>query len=135
GQLVRPLLASGRSEIEHYAQHHGLAFVDDVSNRDTAMDRNFLRAQVLPLLATRWPAYRRSVARAAGHLSAAALALGDNHGAADPVVSIMGDPGIALSSLLREPAEAAAARLRAWLRERGCLAPDRAALDEFLRQL
>ena len=132
GQLVRPLLDYSRDEIERYAGHHGLAYVEDPSNANTAMDRNFLRGQVLPLLASRWPAYRQSVARASGHMAAAALILAD---VPETVYSAMGDPGLLVAPLNGGSQEAAATKLRAWLRARGYQAPDRATLAEFLRQL
>ncbi len=135
GLLVRPLLDYGRSEIEHYAARHGLAYVEDPSNSNTAVDRNFLRAELLPLLASRWPGYRQTVARASGHMAAAASVLADQLGVPDTVHSAMGDPGLLVSRLLTGPGDVAATRLRAWLRARGRQAPDQAALAEFLRQL
>jgi len=132
GQLVRPLLDNSRSEIEHYAAHHGLEYVEDPSNNNIAMDRNFLRARLLPLLASRWPAYRQSVARASGHMAAAALVLAD---VPETVHSAMGDPGLLLAPLINSLGEVTATRLRAWLRAQGCQMPDNVALIEFLRQL
>lgn len=55
GQIVRPLLSFRRAELEAYARHHDLSWVEDESNRDDAYDRNYLRLQVLPLLEQRWP--------------------------------------------------------------------------------
>ena len=135
GLLVRPLLDYGRNEIEHYAAHHSLDYVEDPSNGNTAMDRNFLRAELLPLLASRWPAYRQSVARASGHMASAVVALADKLGTPETLLNVMGDPGLALAPLITGSVEVAAIRVRAWLRGRGCQAPDHAALDEFLRQL
>jgi len=135
GLLVRPLLDYGRSEIEHYAAHYGLEFVQDPSNSNTLMDRNFLRAKLLPLLSTRWPGYRQTVVRASAHMAAASRALTEQLGVPETVRSVMGDPGLVLSQLHKEPGEVVATRLRAWLRARGCQAPDHAALAEFVRQL
>ncbi len=135
GQLVRPLLDCPRTELERYAVHHGLSFVVDPSNHDTAMDRNFLRADVLPRLASRWPAYRQSVARAMGHAATAAELLAASVGVPDTVHSGMGDPGLRVSQLLEPPRAIAAARLRAWLSAQDRRLPDHAALAEFLRQL
>jgi tRNA(Ile)-lysidine synthase len=135
GQLVRPLLDYPRTELERYAAQHGLTFVADPSNHDTAIDRNFLRADVLPVLASRWPAYRQSVARAMGHVAAAAESLAASVGVPDTVHSVMGDPGLRVSHLLEPAQPIAAARLRAWLVAQGRRLPDHAALVEFLRQL
>jgi tRNA(Ile)-lysidine synthase len=135
GLLVRPLLDCARTELERYAACHGLAFVTDPSNLNTAMDRNFLRADVLPLLASRWPAYRQSVARAISLSASAAATLASSVGVPETVHSKMGDPGVRVARILESAPDIAAARLRAWLAAQGCRAPDHAALAEFLRQL
>jgi len=69
--LLRPLLALPRREVVAYARAHRLRWVEDESNRDVALTRNFLRLQVGPLLETRFPRWRESLARAARHFSAA----------------------------------------------------------------
>lgn len=71
GTLLRPLLGCSRAELHAYAQSHGLAWVEDPSNADERFSRNFLRRQVMPLLAERWPQVTASLARSAGHLSEA----------------------------------------------------------------
>ncbi|HEY6132178.1 MAG TPA: tRNA lysidine(34) synthetase TilS [Halioglobus sp.] len=135
GLLVRPLLEYRRRDIEQYAVHHRLAYVEDPSNSNTAMDRNFLRSEVLPLLASRWPRYRQSVARTRRHMAAAAVVMADELGVPETVHSVMGDRGLLLTPLMGGPVEVAATRLRAWLRAQGFLVPDSAVLAEFLRQL
>ena len=64
-ELFRPLLDIPRSAIEHYAKQQGLQWVDDPSNKNSDIDRNFLRLQLLPLLHQRWPQYRQTIARSA----------------------------------------------------------------------
>ncbi|MDP9941806.1 tRNA(Ile)-lysidine synthase [Pseudomonas sp. 3400] len=71
GSLVRPLLDCSRAELQAYAQSHGLAWIEDPSNADERFSRNFLRRQVMPLLAERWPQASNSLARSASHLSEA----------------------------------------------------------------
>jgi tRNA(Ile)-lysidine synthase len=63
--LLRPLLAVPRHEILAYARAHGLQWVEDESNRDDALTRNFLRLHVGPLLEARFPRWRENLARAA----------------------------------------------------------------------
>jgi tRNA(Ile)-lysidine synthase len=48
--LVRPLLGEPRAEITAYAQRHGVAFREDVSNSSTDILRNRIRHELLPLL-------------------------------------------------------------------------------------
>ena len=68
--LLRPLLAVPRSRILAYARARRLRWVEDDANRDAALTRNFLRLQVGPLLETRFPRWRESLARAARHFAA-----------------------------------------------------------------
>ena len=71
GHLLRPLLSCSRAELQAYADEHRLRWVEDPSNADSRFSRNYLRHQVLPLLARRWPQATASLARAAEHLGEA----------------------------------------------------------------
>lgn len=63
--LVRPFLSVSRAQIESYANHHKLSWIEDESNQDTHYDRNFLRQQVLPIISNRWPSFAATVSRSA----------------------------------------------------------------------
>ncbi|WP_288374782.1 tRNA lysidine(34) synthetase TilS [uncultured Pseudomonas sp.] len=82
GRLVRPLLDLTRDQLQRYAQASGLRWIEDPSNTDTRFARNFLRADVFPLLHQRWPQASQSLARSAAHLGEA-LALLDELAATD----------------------------------------------------
>lgn len=69
--LLRPLLTATRADVDAYAAENGLVWIDDESNADTAYTRNFLRHEITPRLAARFPQYRESLARAARHASEA----------------------------------------------------------------
>ena len=56
GRLLRPMLGIPTAAIEAYAARNTLLWIDDPSNSDTRFDRNFLRKEILPRLASRWPA-------------------------------------------------------------------------------
>ena len=56
GYLLRPLLGVRGSDIRDYAVRHGLQWIEDPSNEDTNLDRNYLRKELMPILAARWPA-------------------------------------------------------------------------------
>lgn len=135
GRLARPLLLQSRAALESYASAHGLSCVEDPSNSDSTQDRNFLRNEVLPLIAARWPGYRRTVVRASEHMATAAGLLAREVPAPGTIRNVMGDPGVALADLESGSREEAALALRQWLRSAGLPAPDRAALAEFQRQL
>lgn len=65
GRIVRPLLQTGRAEIEDYLQTHRLSHVEDSTNADTHYARNRLRRELWPRLATINPALERSIGRTA----------------------------------------------------------------------
>jgi tRNA(Ile)-lysidine synthase len=71
GWLVRPLLTTGRDELDAYAREQGLVWIDDPSNQCTDHARNYLRHRVMPVLHQRWPRASSSMARAAEHLGEA----------------------------------------------------------------
>lgn len=63
--LLRPLLACARQELHEYAVCQSLSWVEDESNSDEALDRNYLRHRVLPALVERWPAAAQKLAQTA----------------------------------------------------------------------
>ncbi len=65
GFVLRPLLDVPRAVLFDYAAREGLTWIEDPANADEHMDRNYLRHQVLPALARRWPGMRGTVARSA----------------------------------------------------------------------
>ncbi|WOJ94601.1 tRNA lysidine(34) synthetase TilS [Congregibacter variabilis] len=132
GSLLRPLLDLPRSDLQAYAMDHDLVWIDDPSNADTRFDRNYLRQEIMPLLAKRWPGYRSTLSRAATQLRELSEHLPGP--VMKTVYGSLGDPGFAIDDLPREPALAALA-LRQWLKERSLLAPPAARLLEFLRQM
>ncbi len=50
GLVTRPLLELSRREIAAYAEEHGIPYVTDATNFDTAYARNALREEVVPVL-------------------------------------------------------------------------------------
>lgn len=60
--VIRPFLDHARQDILDYANRHQLVWIEDESNQQPHFSRNFLRQEVLPLIAKKWPHYRQSVA-------------------------------------------------------------------------
>jgi len=122
GRLIRPLLSFPRVALPAYAQAQGVAWVDDESNQNLHFDRNFCRHDVLPALASRWPAYRESWSRSA-LLCAEADALLDDLAAMD-YQHIQGKVGTVVSLAALHGLNEARQRnvLRYWLQQAG--APD-----------
>ena len=67
-RLLRPLLPFSRSRIEAYARSRGLDWLDDDSNRDPALLRNWLRHHLLPQLSARLPHADRHILAAVSQL-------------------------------------------------------------------
>ncbi|MBC9249719.1 tRNA lysidine(34) synthetase TilS [Pseudomonas alcaligenes] len=129
GTLLRPLLGMARAELEAYARQHGLRWVEDPSNSDTRLARNFLRHQVLPPLARHWPQAAANLARSAEHLREAQglldeLAMADLAAAATPsAFAWLALPSLALQPLRQLSPARQRNALRHWLAALGEL-PD-----------
>ncbi|MGV8959327.1 MAG: tRNA lysidine(34) synthetase TilS [Stenotrophomonas sp.] len=118
GQLWRPLLQTPRAALLDYARHHRLTWIEDPSNARDDYDRNFLRLQVMPLLAQRWPHVARSFARSAALAgeSAALLAEQDTH---DLQHARSSDDSLSVAALNALPAPRRARVLRRWIAQLG----------------
>ncbi|MBU2097160.1 MAG: tRNA lysidine(34) synthetase TilS [Gammaproteobacteria bacterium] len=68
-QLWRPFIAAdsgvSREQLQAYAEQAGLAWIEDESNNDLSLSRNFLRHQVMPVLKQEWPAMAATLSRTA----------------------------------------------------------------------
>jgi tRNA(Ile)-lysidine synthase len=137
GELFRPLLGVQRQHLEEYASAHKLQWVEDDSNADTQLNRNYLRSQVLPLLEKRWPRYRGSVVRAVEAIREAEDQLREQQ--AERLKSAtgqaFGEATLQLSILNELSLEDASRALRSWLKQLGLPNPGRDQLREFLSQL
>jgi len=130
--ILRPLLDVTREEILEYARDRGLEWVEDESNQDMYFLRNFVRHEVLPVIARRFPAYRATLARAAGHLAEAARVL-DELASAD-AAGELADGTLSIAALRRLPPARGRNLLRYFLASRGVTMPGTERLDEALRQ-
>lgn len=131
--LLRPLLDVPREMLREYAAAQGLAWEEDESNADTGFDRNFLRHEVFPSLAQRFPAYRQTLGRASRHLAEAAQLL-------EELAQLDGEKairdGMLDGALLRELSLPRAKNLlRYYLAQRQIVLPDTPRLEEAVRQV
>lgn len=132
-RILRPLLEFERALLLRYAEARQLRWIEDEANADLRHDRNFLRHEILPRLATRFPAYRVNIGRAARHLAAAAELLDEL--AAQDLARVQSDQRLSLAALRAlTPARAALALRHFLLRATGA-APTSARSEEMLRQL
>ena len=133
--LWRPLLALPRARLTAYANEQGLHWIDDPSNADTRLRRNFVRAEILPRLSQRWPEASAAIAHSAAWARAAAEFID-----AQAQVAFAGLQGrnpatlawrgwLALPDALCDPV------LRLWLRALGLEEPAHFHVAELERQL
>jgi tRNA(Ile)-lysidine synthase len=133
GRVLRPLLGLGRAVLLEYARTHRLTWIEDDSNADLHYTRNFLRREIVPAIASRFPRVSEQLAAAAGHFSEADSLLDDL-----AVVDLgAGRPEFPLPlALFRQLSDARARNLlRAMLGWHQVQAPDERRLKEFVRQL
>ena len=139
--LLRPLLSLPRAAIDAYARAAGLEWVDDESNADTGVKRNFIRRDIAPRLAAAFPGYPATLARAAVHQAEAAAA--PRRSRAPRRRGCLGfdvDIGLtldrdALIALYRRAPHRARNLLRWFLHQHGLRAPSAVRLAVMLDQL
>ena len=135
GLAWRPLLTLPRVALRGYAEHHRLTWIEDPSNADVSLDRNFLRIEVLPRITRRWAEAETSIAQSAAWARAAADFIDDE--AERALARVQGlDPctlrfreWLALPDALRDPV------LRRWLRSISLPEPTQFQVAELVRQL
>ena len=110
-----------------------LTWAEDESNADIRFDRNFLRHEVLPVIARAFPAYRATLSRVARHLAEASHIL-DELAGMDASLVVM-DNKLSLVELRRIGAARAKNLLRWLLSRQGAAAPEADRMEEGLRQL
>ncbi len=76
-KIIRPLLNVSPRILADYATANDLTWIHDESNDDTHYTRNFLRHDVLPLLAERMPQSVESLVRLGQHAAEAQILLDD----------------------------------------------------------
>jgi len=115
GWLWRPLLGVSRTDLLAHARTHGLRWIEDPSNDDTAHDRNFLRHRVLPLLRERWPAADAALARSAALAAEAGDLLIDDDASALDAARTPDPHTLSVTALAALPRARRARVLRRWI--------------------
>lgn len=133
GRVLRPLLGLGRDVLVEYATSHHLAWIEDESNADLRYTRNFLRREIIPAMAARFPRVGQQLAAAARHFGEADALLDDlaalDLGACRPEFPLP-------LTLFRQLSDARGRNLlRAMLGWHKLQPPDERRLKEFSRQL
>jgi tRNA(Ile)-lysidine synthase len=133
GLLARPLLEADPADLRAYLRARRIDWIEDPSNADTDVDRNYLRREVLPRLAARWPSLRQTTARSVALLQSARREL--DEATARDLARVADGEGLSVPLLRRLPAERLRAVLRAWLARHATVAPDRSRLESLVAML
>ncbi len=140
-RILRPLLSLSHATIAALARARGLDWIEDESNADLRIKRNFIRREISPLLAQAFPGYPGTLLRTASHQAEAArlmdeLAAQDAGGAlAQDAVDGPTLDRSRLGSLASLQPHRARNLLRWFLRRHGLRAPSTARIGDMLVQL
>ena len=130
-RLWRPLLGVSRETLRGLAEQGGWSWIEDPSNRALHLDRNYLRAEILPRLRLRWPGADAALARAAGHQADAAALLAER--AEEDARRLAVSPRrLPLTAWQRLDPPRLRNLLRWWLAAAGAATPSAAILAEIL---
>jgi len=135
GMLWRPLLDTPRLVLRDYAERHRLPVIDDPSNADTRLSRNYLRADILPRLVEHWPHAVDSILHSATHHRAAADVLRERWLAEFERVHDRTTGSLDAAAWLQLPPALRDPLLDHWLRGRHLRIPTLAQRAQIERQL
>ncbi len=134
GWLARPLLKCSRTGLAELAAEHRLDVIEDPSNTDPALDRSYLRNEVLPAVYRRWPSAAVTISRSAA-LCAETAVLVESLGAGE-LGRLMDNAGrLSVPGLLSLDAPRRHAVLRSWLVRRGLPLPSRVKLQAMVTEV
>jgi tRNA(Ile)-lysidine synthase len=129
--LLRPLLEFSRDTLAQYAASRAWSWIEDESNQDDRLKRNFLRNQVMPRLREGFPAPAETLGRAARHQAEAARLL---DALADLDLAAAADGDALLVETLTQGDDARLKNtLRRWLEQAGLRQPSEARLAALVR--
>lgn len=132
-RLCRPLLSVSKERIIEYATQQNLTWIEDDTNYDIRIERNYFRHKVIPLIEQRWPHFGDSVLRA-GRLCAEQQQVMDEL-LAEKLRSAQGTAAsFPLTLLDNASAPMQRALLRAWLQALKHTLPSYEQLEQIRRQ-
>ena len=135
GWLVRPLLGYSKQELKEYNLLNNLEWIEDPSNQDIDIYRNYIRQNVIPLLREKWPSVVESIARAADN-QADYLKILDDVARTDQGVCSDGKPAeLLIDRLLTLSLPRQKNLLRFWIRLNGHAIPGSVKLQQILTEL
>ncbi len=132
--IFRPLLSVSKQAILDYAKLHQLTWVDDPSNHDTQIKRNYLRQKIWPQLQEYWPALDKTLSRSAEHCREAVVLM---HELAEiDARTVIKEAGqLSLSALLALTPERQRNLLRYMIEKQGLTLPSTVILQRIVAEV
>jgi tRNA(Ile)-lysidine synthase len=125
--IIRPFLSIPRQEILAFAKYHQYSWVEDESNQNTDFSRNFLRQEVLPLIASKWQNYRETLSHTIASCQEVSHYLNQGIEIQSPKLSV--DDLLAVDDFTK------ALIIRKWFRWHGLRLPNRHIIQAIQQQL
>lgn len=139
GYLGRPFLNHRKSQLVGFVQNYHKDWIEDSSNAELQHRRNYLRHQILPALAAKWPQAVTQLNQAARHCQEAQSNLYD---LAEIDLSQLQTnthdqqlERLPLAGFCQLPPRRQRLLLRSWIRLQDWLTPGKKKLADFLNQL
>ncbi|WP_455200677.1 tRNA lysidine(34) synthetase TilS [Kaarinaea lacus] len=135
GYLARPLLGVRREDLHAYALANQLKWINDESNLDTKFDRNFIRHEIVPRLAQRWPSLSQTISRSARYCAEAVELLDD--AAEHYLREINPDelPYLSVSKLVELTKAQQRNVIRHWINQHDMNTPSSTQLEQVIEQV
>lgn len=135
GYHGRPFLEFPRSELLEYANSQQLIWVEDESNHNYSLSRNFIRHEILSKLKSRWPSVTSSIARSAAHCAENQMLIEEF--AREICMQVKGsrEHTLSVTKLLQLPAEKQRLILRTWIHELKHQVPDTKKIASIQRDV
>lgn len=124
GFHARPLLDFTRTELESYAHENKLKWIEDESNQDLQLTRNYLRHHILSSLKNRWPTITKTLSRSALHCAEAQALLEEFATEINNDLKGERERTLSVSKLLQLSPQKQKLMLRTWMLSQGHLLPD-----------
>lgn len=132
--IIRPLLPFDKKRLSDYANEHHLNWIEDPSNQDRHLKRNYIRHEILPSLTHAFPKAQKSIVQSASLHQEMILALDE---LIEPYVEDCLDEEnrLCTSTLIQYSPPIQQIVLRKWLRLNHIRMPNRKRLNQFISQL
>ena len=132
GWHCRPLLGFARATLQEYAEQKKLQWVEDESNLNQRLARNFLRHHILPALKQKWSGIAETISRSAAHCAEAQELL-ERYALEDCDKTQGSLPGtLSISKLQRFDLLRQKLLLRTWIEQQHYPLPDATRLSAIL---